>query len=356
MSAIALFSIALVLATIAGCGNSTASQSGSSESEGESVPADNNDGKVEYSWSGLSFYLDKAYGNGWGKNADRHIMDLGSGLSALTYRDSKLPITEEDIESVKDACGSSMVSALDLEDLTFHVFIYKNGETQSPEHYDQVSPMPTFSGFDEKVSLANDCTTIASREDGAITYTFFEENVGTTFFVMGHDADSGYGFVLRIDHMPYSHESEDLEIEFLRPVAEEVYSSAVFDPAKVTFDSLAKTTTEASPNDNDNQISSQGQTPAYDKDELIVDADGKMVYRVQAVDSTIHFTGAYTGSGNFIVKVLDDNQQLDTLVCNEIGDWKLDSSAKVNKGSYYYISIECSDGTWTASWTGTGGQ
>ena len=91
------------------------------------------------------------------------------------------------------------------------------------------------------------------------------------------------------------------------------------------------------------------------KDEKITEIDGKTVWKVQATSSSIHFLGSFTGSGNFIVKLLDSNQDLVSLVCNEIGDHKLDKSISTSVGSTYYIQIECSSGTWNVSWSGTGG-
>ena len=358
--ALVLLAMALMILLATGCSGGNAS-SDSPASEAGDAPVDNHAGEVEYSWSGLTFYLDEVYGDGWGESASQYVTDVGSGLSCVLYSEAHIPITDEQAHSVEDVLGRSISDVgypyfvKNLGDLSFHIFIYRNGETQSPEHYDEAAPMPAFSGFDVKISLANDCTALDSREAGTITYTLFEQNASTKYYVMGHDSDTGYGFVVRVGHFPYATETIDLEKEFLRPVAEEVYASAVFDPSKVTFDSLATEPSVPSPSTSGNQSSSRTEAPAYDKDELIVDTDGKMVYHVQAIDNTIHFTGEYTGTGNFIVQVRNDNQELDTLVCNEIGDWKLDSSAKVTKGLHYYISIEWNNGSWNATWTGTGG-
>ena len=91
------------------------------------------------------------------------------------------------------------------------------------------------------------------------------------------------------------------------------------------------------------------------KDELIVDTDGKTIYRVHS-SGVITFSGTFTGSGNFIIKILDSNQNLQELVCNEIGDYVLEGkSVNVGQG-IKYIQIECSSGHWDLTWTGTGGN
>lgn len=91
------------------------------------------------------------------------------------------------------------------------------------------------------------------------------------------------------------------------------------------------------------------------KDELIVDQDGKKMYKVYCTDGSITFDGSFDGTGNFIVKVLDDNQDLEELVCNEIGSYVLDKTVYVGEG-YHYLEIICSSGTWNMLWYGTGGE
>ena len=98
------------------------------------------------------------------------------------------------------------------------------------------------------------------------------------------------------------------------------------------------------------------QSIKAEKDELITEIDGKSVWKVQAVSSSIHFTGSFTGQGYFGITLLDSNQDFEELVCNEIGDHELDKTVPVKKGSIYYIKIECSRGNWTVSWSGTGGK
>ena len=52
--------------------------------------------------------------------------------------------------------------------------------------------------------------------------------------------------------------------------------------------------------------------------------------------------------------MLDSNQDHYKLVANEIGTYRVDKSVRVTAGSMYYIEIECTRGSWTVSWTGTG--
>ena len=91
------------------------------------------------------------------------------------------------------------------------------------------------------------------------------------------------------------------------------------------------------------------------KDEKIVDTDGKTIYKVHST-GVITFTGAYKGSGNFIIKILDSNQDLQKLVCNEIGDYVLDNKVVSVGEGVRYIQVECSYGSWNMTWTGTGGN
>ncbi|MBM6675841.1 hypothetical protein H6A07_03660 [Olsenella uli] len=91
------------------------------------------------------------------------------------------------------------------------------------------------------------------------------------------------------------------------------------------------------------------------KDELLVNEDGKSMYRVYACSDSFDFSGSYEGTGNFIVRILDSNQNHYSLVANEIGSYAVDTSVPVQEGNMYYIVIECSYGTWNLQWTGTYG-
>lgn len=92
-------------------------------------------------------------------------------------------------------------------------------------------------------------------------------------------------------------------------------------------------------------------------DTKIIDTDGKHIWQVYAKSSELHFTGSFHGSGYFGIKILDSNQDFFALVANEIGDYNVDKSVYgLIPNEMYYIQIECTEGSWTCSWTGTYGR
>lgn len=54
--------------------------------------------------------------------------------------------------------------------------------------------------------------------------------------------------------------------------------------------------------------------------EKIVDTPRKQISKIYISDGKLHFKGTYKGSGNFIVKLSDSNQDLVSLIANESGD------------------------------------
>ena len=92
------------------------------------------------------------------------------------------------------------------------------------------------------------------------------------------------------------------------------------------------------------------------KDKIIVDTDGKRIYKVYMTSNKFSITGNFKGNGHFSVKLLDDNQDFYNLLVNEIGDYVVNTSTDVVKGNYYYLQIECTRGTWNLSWSGTYGS
>ena len=92
------------------------------------------------------------------------------------------------------------------------------------------------------------------------------------------------------------------------------------------------------------------------KDKIIVDTDGKRIYKVYMASNKFSITGNFKGNGHFSVKLLDDNQDFYDLLVNEIGDYVVNTSTDVVKGNYYYLQIECTRGTWNLSWSGTYGS
>ena len=65
----------------------------------------------------------------------------------------------------------------------------------------------------------------------------------------------------------------------------------------------------------------------------------------------IIINGEYEGTSNFIVKLLDDDGNMDSLVFNEIGDYTGRKAVRVTKGGYYRLGIEGIVG-----WSGVGGD
>jgi len=92
------------------------------------------------------------------------------------------------------------------------------------------------------------------------------------------------------------------------------------------------------------------------KDTVIVNRNGKKIWKVYMTDDEFRYKGTYTGTGNYIVKLLDDNQDYYASICNEIGDYVVDKTIRVTKGKYYYLETYCSDGRWSATWWGTYGN
>lgn len=123
--------------------------------------------------------------------------------------------------------------------------------------------------------------------------------------------------------------------------------------AKTDVSKSAKTYSYRSAPDSSRSYYSM-QKKTVPPDELVVDTDGKSIYKVYASSSEIHFTGTFDGPGHFSITMLDSNQDHYKLVANEIGSYRVDKSVRVTAGSMYYIEIECTRGSWTVSWTGTG--
>ncbi len=92
------------------------------------------------------------------------------------------------------------------------------------------------------------------------------------------------------------------------------------------------------------------------KDKLTINKNGKKIWKVCMTSNTFRFQATFRGSGNFIVKLLDSNQDLEELICNEIGDYNVDKTVKVVKGNYYYVETYVSNGSWEGTWWGTYGD
>jgi len=83
----------------------------------------------------------------------------------------------------------------------------------------------------------------------------------------------------------------------------------------------------------------------------IVDTNGKQIWKVYVSSGYFSFTGTYTGTGNFIVKLSDSNQDLVRLIANEIGDYVSNKTVTVPYKGWYYLEIKCSRGSYTCNWS-----
>ena len=108
----------------------------------------------------------------------------------------------------------------------------------------------------------------------------------------------------------------------------------------------------------DSDLTSDNNTVSIEipKDKKIVDSNGKQVWKVYTISDSIHFSGTFKGSGNFVIKLLNSNQELENLVCNTIGDYVVDKTVDVTSGVYYYIETSTTEGYYEYSWTGTIGE
>lgn len=99
------------------------------------------------------------------------------------------------------------------------------------------------------------------------------------------------------------------------------------------------------------QAASQKNTIANKYEpQKIVDSDGKQIWKIYINDSDLHFTGNYKGSGNFIVKLSDSNQDLVSVIANEIGDYVSDKTVYVPYEGWYYLEINTTHGSSNFSW------
>lgn len=92
------------------------------------------------------------------------------------------------------------------------------------------------------------------------------------------------------------------------------------------------------------------------KDELIVNSNGKQIWKVYIDNGYLYVKAKFNGSGHFSIKLLNSNQDFVELICNEIGDYIVDKKIDDLSDGYYYIEIRCTDGSWECSWSGTGGH
>ena len=117
--------------------------------------------------------------------------------------------------------------------------------------------------------------------------------------------------------------------------------------AKAKADAQAKANAEAKAKaDADARKKAQEEEAKKYQSQKIVDSNGKQIWKVYIANGSFHFTGTYKGTGNFIVKLSNSNQELVALIANEIGDFISDKTVRVPSVGWYYLEIRGSDGKW----------
>ena len=115
-------------------------------------------------------------------------------------------------------------------------------------------------------------------------------------------------------------------------------------------DTLSDITSNNTSSDN----TSSDDTISYPDPELIVNSNGKKMWKMYYFQPYLHLNMTYNGTGNFIVSILDNNEDLYTLAANEIGDYVLNKTVEVPPtGDFYYLEIEFTDGSYTGNWNPT---
>ena len=339
----------------------SAAEQNASEQEG-TPPTSNeptSEGYKTVEFSGISFEIPDSW-------------DVDDGLGACDFdedgnADRIMASTSYPITKTADYSdyGGSDDSETNLDStLDVRVNVYQNGETKDLE---------TFSGrrngiIDEmRVTIScKDLELKNERSDNGVSYKYYSKLEDSALIedgrlegvVLGYDEGTGKGFTLSITKNPYDSDDDD-------PIIDSLLQSITFDRDAATVDtalaadkaknpSQAEDASQAAPEETSS--GSTADTDESKKDKTLVEEDGKTMYQVYALDDTIHFKGSYSGSGNFIVRILDSNQDLYALAANEIGSYVLDKSVDVTQGSMYYVVIEYNNGSWDMSWTGTYGN
>lgn len=135
----------------------------------------------------------------------------------------------------------------------------------------------------------------------------------------------------------------------------DMYNKATNEVNRIEAEKKAQEETERRKQQEEERKRQQAELDAK-KDKIIVDTNGKRIYKVCMASNRFSISGNFKGQGHFSIKLLDDNQEFYDLLVNEIGDYVVDTSTRVTKGDYYYVQIECSRGSWNLSWSGTYGD
>ena len=135
----------------------------------------------------------------------------------------------------------------------------------------------------------------------------------------------------------------------------DMYNNATNEVNRIEAEKKAQEEAERKAQQEEERKRQQAELDAK-KDQLTINKNGKKIWKVCMTSNTFRFQATYRGSGNFIVKLLDSNQDLEELIVNEIGDYNVDKTVRVKKGEYYYIETFVSDGSWNGTWWGTYGD
>lgn len=135
----------------------------------------------------------------------------------------------------------------------------------------------------------------------------------------------------------------------------DMYNNATNEVNRIEAEKKAKEELERRKQQEEERKRQQAELDAK-KDKLTINKNGKKIWKVCMTSNTFRFQATFRGSGNFIVKLLDSNQDLEELICNEIGDYNVDKTVKVVKGNYYYVETYVSNGSWEGTWWGTYGD
>ncbi|BCZ46851.1 hypothetical protein psyc5s11_29180 [Clostridium gelidum] len=119
---------------------------------------------------------------------------------------------------------------------------------------------------------------------------------------------------------------------------------------KADADAKAKADAEATKKAKEDADAKAKEEAKKYQPQKIVDSNGKQIWKVYISNSSFHFTGTYKGTGNFIVKLSNSNQELVTLIANEIGDFVSDKTVTVPYVGWYYLEIKGTDGKWDYKW------
>lgn len=135
----------------------------------------------------------------------------------------------------------------------------------------------------------------------------------------------------------------------------DMYNNVTNEVNRIESDKKAQEEAEKKKQEEEERKRQQEELDAK-KDQLTINKNGKKIWKVCMTSNTFRFQATYRGNGNFIVKLLDSNQVLESLIVNEIGDYNVDKTVRVQKGEYYYLETYVSDGSWNGTWWGTYGD